>query len=133
MSVGGDIANEVSAALQEAAAATGDVKYTAVIAEQATLPNTPWDAGSGTFSAFEANVINVMRKRVDEAGTLIMENTNEYLVDATNGTPKKGGRFLIGAIGSVDLTQAGTWPRIMSVDPLSPAGVDILYRIEVEK
>ena len=133
MSIGAGISNEVDAALLEAAAATGDVQYTAVIAEQAALPNTPWDAGTGTYAAFQANVINVMHKRIDETGQLLLSETNEYLVSATSGIPKKGGRFMIGAIGSVDLSLAGSWPRIMKVTALSPSGVDLLYRIEVEK
>ena len=109
------------------------MQYKAVIAEMAALPDKPWDAVAGTFSAFEANVINVMRKRVDETGALIMEETNEYLVSSTDGEPKKGGRLVIGSIGSVDVSQAATWPRIMSVDPISPAGVVVLYRVGVEK
>jgi len=133
MSIGAGIANEVDAALLEAAAATGDVQYAAVIADHATLPDKPWGAGAETFTAFQANVIGTSRRRVDETGALIMEETNEYLVSAISGTPKKGGRFMIGDIGSVDISQAGSWPRIMTVDVLSPGGVDFLYRIEVEK
>lgn len=128
MSAGSQIAAEIAAALIEAGEAVGAGKFPVVL-DARTLPTTPW-AGSVSASYAELHGIDTPTVIRDRDGTVVAVKRT-LTVNATGAVPQKGQRVAVG----ITTAQAAThtdWLRIMEVKPFSPAGVPLLYELEVE-
>lgn len=118
-----DIAQEVQAALREAAQATGQGDYIATFKDIVGGPTSPWDGTTGTEVETElAVIVSSFDKRLID-GENIRSSDLKVLVEANNYVPQT----------STVVELSGIEYAILAVKPLSPAGVDIMYELQCRK
>ena len=120
---GADIAAEVFAALGEVADDAGDGDFTVTFISPAPLPENPWDAPDGEPTQFElrAFVEAFRQEQVDD--TLIFAGDRKVMVDALGEVPTTADRVIL---------PEGEF-AILSVEPLSPAGVPLYYQLHCRR
>jgi hypothetical protein len=119
---GAQIASEVAAALREAGTATGNGPLVAVL-QPALTGGTPWDAPGATPAP--VNVVVVVDRYTSREidGARILSGDKRVLMEAGVAVPKPGD----------GLTISGVAHRIENVDPLSPAGVSVMYECQARE
>lgn len=117
---GASIAAEVDAALREVARDVGAGTYTVTLVEPAPQPSTPWDTPSGTATEYTVNamVSRYPNNLID--GTLIQATDKRVLVSAVGPVPQTSWRIEI----------EGVSHEIVSVTPLQPSGVALMYQVQ---
>ena len=120
---GADIAAEVYAALGEVAVDTGTGDFTVTFLRPAPQPENPWDAPVGEPTQFElrASVETFQQEQVGD--TLIFAGDRKVMVDALGEVPTTADRVIL---------PEGEF-AILSVDPLSPAGVPLYYQLHCRR
>jgi hypothetical protein len=109
------IAKEVDAAL----ASVGQVVQ---LVRKGTRGGTEAEPTFGPESLFDLNVLDDMTRTDKTSGTLIKNISRILIVSAVGAIPTEK-----------DMIQSGSNRfTIVAVLPLSPAGVDLLYEIEIE-
>jgi len=119
---GAQIAAEVAAALREAGAATGNGPLVAVL-QPAMTGGNPWDAPGTTPDPVNVVVIVDRYASREIDGARILSGDKRVLMEAGVAVPKPGD----------GLTVSGVAHRIESVDPLSPAGVAVMYECQARR
>lgn len=118
-----DIAQEVQAALREAAQATGQGDYIATFKDIVGGPTSPWDGTTGTEVETElAVIVSSFDKRLID-GENIRSSDLKVLVEANNYVPQT----------STVVELSGIEYAILAVKPLSPAGIDIMYELQCRR
>lgn len=126
---GADIAAEVSAALGEAAAATGSGRRVAVLRKRRG-PEVGWSGAQVTNTDADTTVLEV-RKRVFDGPAMVARYVDMLLFDPLGAVPAKGDQVAVGIL-SAAVTDATVWRRIADVDILAPAGTGLLYKATLE-
>lgn len=132
MSAGTDIADEVHAALIEAAVATGNGEYIGTLRKTSGGPDTPWAAGSATETDSDITILDFNERQRDQSGTLIGETMRTLYVTAKGATPEKGDQIAVG-IAMADVLVDTVFHEIGEVRPLSPGGVDLMFECDLKK
>jgi hypothetical protein len=139
MTAGAKIAVRIAAGLARAGDRTGTGPLICTIAQKSGAQDVPWedDFTSTTYSPLTAIDFPVTHR--DRNG-LVLAVVRTLTVNATGAVPAKGERIAVGMTPEAVQTavDAGTlpdtaWSRIMEVKPLAPAGVALLYELELEK
>lgn len=126
---GAEIAAEVSAALGEAAAATGSGRRVAVLRKRLG-PEVGWSGAQVTNTDADTTVLEV-RKRVFDGPAMVARYVDMLLFDPLGPVPAKGDQVAVGIL-SAAVTDATVWRRIADVDILAPAGTALLYKATLE-
>lgn len=126
---GAEIAAEVSAALGEAAAATGSGRRVAVLRKRLG-PEVGWSGAQVTNTDADTTVLEV-RKRVFDGPAMVARYVDMLLFDPLGPVPAKGDQVALGIL-SAAVTDATVWRRIADVDILAPAGTALLYKATLE-
>ena len=119
---GFDIAQEVSAALAEVAGEVGAGQFTVTILRKPE-GSAPWNPPSGDPVPYvlRAMVESYTQEQVDD--TLIKAGDRKVFLDATGIVPTTADRVIL---------PEGEF-AILSVDPLSPAGVPLYYQLHCRR
>lgn len=95
-------------------------------------PGLPWEPHQGAATYATVYCMEGYREIRDVGGTTIVEVRKTLLVSATGTEPAKGQRIVVGINAEqVDFTDQPAWHEIIEVRPLSPAGVTVLYELDL--
>lgn len=137
MTAGSDIAAEITAALAEAGAATGDGTFICTLkrpASGAGEPQNPWDAETGTAGSptyYDLTAIQNSERVRDASGTLIGGTRTVLTVAAGGAVPGKADRIALG-IAKADIDENTAYRGISEVVPVAIGGVDLMYKVTLE-
>lgn len=129
------VAAEVDAAIKSVGQT--DAGYPATLRREVTTGGNPYDpsAGETTITYTTLTVIETNIRERDRDGTLIGTKRRTLTVGTGAGVvPTKADQIIVGqALTFVDEATDATfaWEEIAEVLPLSPAGVDLLYEIDL--
>ena len=136
---GADIAAEVAAALIEAGEAVGTGAYICTI-RRATSAATPWDTPSSAdptlypVTAVESmkdiRDMSGMKELRDRSGALIGITKRTLTINATGVEPLKSDLIAVG-VAPGDVTSETVFEEILAVQHVAPAGVALLYELEL--
>ena len=126
---GAEIAAEVSAALVEAAQATGTGRRIAVLRKR-PAPDLPWTGAQTTNVDADTTVLEV-KKRIVDGPSMVARYVDMLLFDPLGPAPAKGDHVAVGILAAA-VTDTTVWRRIADVDTLAPAGTDLLYKATLE-
>lgn len=125
------IAAEVDAALKSVADVGQAGGYPATLKIAPTGgPTNPWDPPSGLPSYATVYVVEGVREIRDAAGTTVLQTLRTLMVSAVGPVPSKGQQIAIG-VAAAEVTQGTAWSEIAEVRPVSPAGVVVLYEVDL--
>ena len=117
---GQDIAAEVSAALREAALAVGDGEFMVTFYPQAEQ-DTPYDTPSAAPDPVELAALDNKLREVFVQGSQATRLARILTVEAAGYAPQLGDTVVV----------SGKSHTVLNVSPLSPAGVVLLYEVEI--
>ncbi len=125
------IAAEVDAALRSVADISQPNGFPATLRIPAGgAPTNPWDPPGGDVTYAELVVIQDTREVRDAAGTLIGQTIRTLTCSATGVEPHDDYGIAVG-VHMADVTDDTTFEDIMAVRPLVPAGVAVLYEVDI--
>ena len=119
---GAEIASEVSAALREVGADTGNGPLVAVLSPS-LIGGNPWDTPGATPATVNVVVVVSAFKRHEIDGARILSGDKKVMMEVTAVIPKAGDGLSI----------SGKAHRIEQVWPLSPAGVAVMYTVQARE
>ncbi|MCJ8519014.1 hypothetical protein ABID21_001921 [Pseudorhizobium tarimense] len=97
----------------------------------ATDPDRPWDPTIGPPIYRTLYAVEGFQEIRDQSGTLIGQTRHTLTVTADpEAVPMKSHQVAIN-LKAEDATEASPWVEIAEVRPLSPAGVAVLYEIDL--
>ena len=132
--------NAVAAEVEDALRSIGDVSqpegYPATIRKPAGgAPASPWEAPSGVPTYHQVIVLVSDKELLDVNGTLIGQTKRTITISGAAGVvPSDDDKIILDqALDYVDeATDTGlAWEEIMAVRPLAPAGVAVLYELDL--
>lgn len=131
----------IATEVEEAIASIGDVSqpngYPATLRKDgAGAPANPWEPPSGTPTYYQVIVMVSDKELRDINGTLIGQTKRTITISGAAGVvPSDDDKIILGqALDYVDTeTDASlAWEEIMAVRALAPAGVAVLYDIDLQ-
>lgn len=120
---GADIAADVAAGLAEGGAATGNGPLIATITRAGAATGPAYDPTPGAPVTYDVIVLDGNINIRDAAGTLTGEIRRVLTMQAGVVVPVKGD----------DITVRGVEHGVLSVETVAPGGVDLLYKVELER
>lgn len=132
------IAAEVEGALRSIGDVTQPDGYPATIRKPAGgAPANPWDAPLGDPTYHKVIILQSDKELRDVNGTLIGQTKRTITISGAAGVvPSDDDKIILGqALDYVDAeTDAGlAWEEIMAVRPLAPAGVAVLFELDLAR
>lgn len=125
------IAAEVDAALKSVADVGQPGGYPATLRlAPAGLPANPWDPPIGSPTYSTVHVVEGVREIRDAAGTTVLQTQRTLMISATGAVPTKGQAIAVG-VAAEAVTGSTTWNEIAEVRPVSPAGIAVLYEVDL--
>ena len=130
------IAAEVEGALQSIADVNEPEKQSATIRKDPSgPPPQPWEPPNGTPTYHKVIVLQSDKELRDVNGTLIGQTKRTITISGAAGVvPSDDDKIILGqALDYVDAETDATlaWEEIMAVRALAPAGVAVLYEIDL--
>jgi hypothetical protein len=122
------IAAEVDAALKSVGLT--DEGYIATLAIPGEAAGSSYDPVFGPPTFAELAVIEDTHRLRDINGTLINQTRRTLTVSATGIVPLKGYTVAVG-VAVADIALDTVWTAIEEVRPLAPAGIAVLYEIDL--
>tara|TARA_R110001606_G_scaffold72640_1_gene167336 strand:+ start:5354 stop:5887 length:534 start_codon:yes stop_codon:yes gene_type:complete len=136
------IAAEVDAALKSVGST--DAGFSATLMQSTTTGGEPWDPTGGTTvqTYSTVTVVQGVREIRDLSGTVIIETRRTLMISAAGVAPTKQHRIAVGvaaaeAQAAAEYAEATGFPdttiysEIIEVRPLSPAGIAVLYEVDL--
>lgn len=123
------IAAEVDAAIKSIGSTDEGFPCT-VRVPPAGVPAGPGEPPSGEPTYFTITVVDDRQRQRDINGTLVGTTRRTLTAGALSGVPTKACTIAVG-IKAEDAGPASPWEEILEVRPLSPAGVTLLYEIDL--
>lgn len=127
--------SQIAAEVEEAIRSVSDVSrpsgFPVTLRKEGDATGDPWNPtpGAPTYTTFYA--VDDRREVRDASGTLIGETRRTLTVNATAGVvPSDDDRVAVG-ITAAEADDGSPWLDIIAVRPLSPAGIAVLYEIDV--
>jgi hypothetical protein len=93
-------------------------------------PANPWDPPGGTPTYAELVIVQDTREVRDVNGTLIGQSVRTLMCNATGVVPSDDYTIAVG-VKAADVTEDTVFEEILAVRPLSPAGVAVLYELDL--
>lgn len=93
-------------------------------------PANPWDPPSGSVTYAELVAVQDTREMRDANGTLIGQTVRTLMCNATGVVPSDDWTVAVG-VAQADVTDDTVFEEILAVRPLAPAGVVVLYEIDL--
>jgi hypothetical protein len=125
------IAAEVDAALKSVADISQASGYPATLRIPASgEPANPWDPPSGSPTYSTVYVVEGVREIRDINGTTILQTLRTLLISATGAAPAKWQNIAVG-VAAEAVTDATVWDEIAEARPVSPAGIAVLYEVDL--
>ncbi|WP_240233612.1 hypothetical protein [Devosia lacusdianchii] len=125
------IAAEVTDALRSVADTSQPGGYPATLRiPPGGPPANPWEPPSDLPTYAELVVVQDTRELKDVNGTLIGQTVRTLMCSATGVVPSDDWTIAVG-VGVADVTDDTVFEEIMAVRPLAPAGIAILYEIDL--
>lgn len=126
------VAAEVAGALAEVGDVTQPEGYPVTLRRAGSdAPANPWDPPGGTPTYTTLTGLVDTCARTDAAGTLIGQTVTTITVNATAGVvPSKSDSIALG-ITADEADESSAWIAIDEVRELKPAGVALLYDIDI--
>lgn len=124
-----DIAAQVAAALAEAGQAVSGAPMPCTIKRASGGPSTPWGEGEATPEYHEVTGLQDTQTIRDNAGAVVSQ-VRVVTVDALGVAPLASDMIAVG-VARADVSSATRWEAITRVTPLAPAGVAVMYEIEL--
>lgn len=129
------IAAEVEAAIVSVADVAQPAGYPATIRRAGAATGDVWNPTIGNPTYFVVRCIVDKREERDAGGTLIASSKRNVMISGASGVvPTDDDKIILGqALAFVDATtDAGhAWQEIEAVKPMAPAGVAVLYDLEL--
>jgi hypothetical protein len=120
---GTTIAAEIAAALREVGRDTGAGELIATITRQGAATGPAWEPVYGAPVTYDVAVMDTMVRVKDAAGTLIGEPMRVLLIEAGVVVPLKGDAITI----------RGVQHYVDTVQTVAPGGVDLLYKVTLQR
>jgi len=124
----------VAAEVAEAIASVGDVSQPqgcpATLRKMTAGGGDPWNPGDPTPTDTTLRVVETINQKRDRDGALIGEPRRTLLVAVSGVVPSDDDTIAVG-IEAADVASDTVFENIIEVRPLSPAGVDLLYEIDL--
>lgn len=133
---GAEIVAEVAAALAEAGEATGTGPMISTIRRASsapTEPQNPWDEPASPANPpqlFAVTGVEDIRDVRDMTGMLVGIQKRTLTIEATGVAPLKSDTIAVG-VAPGDVTAQTVFEEILSVKPLAPGGVALLFELEL--
>lgn len=125
------IAAEVDAALKSVADVRQAGGYPATLRHPpAGTPTNPWDPPGGSPTFATVYVVEGVREIRDAAGTTVLQTLRTLMVSAVGAVPSKGQQIAVG-VAEDHVSSNTVWNEIADVRPLSPAGIAVLYEVDL--
>ncbi|MEF2073488.1 hypothetical protein [Consotaella aegiceratis] len=127
------IAAEVDAALLEIADVSQSDGHIATLRRMVSSGGgNPWEPGGGTTTTtyHELAVVEGFEEVRDATGSLIGQTRHTLTVSAAGVKPLKSDTVAVG-FAAADVTADTPFAAILAVRPLAPAGVAVLYEIDL--
>lgn len=127
-----EIATDVSAAL--ASVGSTDAGFPITLRKRTTTGGAPWDSSGASegYSYTTFHGIDSVQDVRDRIGTLIGQTRRTLTVNAIAGTvPTDDDEVAVGVTAEQAEAGEGVWLEILEIRPLAPAGVTLLYAIDV--
>lgn len=115
------MAEDWDAIAREVAGALSQVGFVVTLEKPATVPTTPWDTATATFTTSELTCVDDRYRLRDQAGNLLQQSMRTLTVNATDAVPAKKDRVRVN----------GEWFEIAEVRPTAPGGVAVLYELDL--
>ena len=123
------IAAEVGDAIRSIGQDTGGYPITLRIPGAVTGPS--YDPTFGDPTYLQLHGVEDYQRIKDQAGTLIGQTMHTLMVTADGGTvPLKSHKIALGVLVA-DASESSAWVEIAEVRPLSPAGIAVLYELDL--
>ncbi|WP_416355552.1 hypothetical protein ACLNGM_15040 [Aureimonas phyllosphaerae] len=123
------IAAEVADALRSVADVSQPGGFPVVLRKQTSVGGDPWNPAFTNATDFPLHAIETVREVRDASGTLIGQSVRTLTVTAIpDVVPASGDTIAIGAAVPDTNTE---WVQIAEVRPLAPAGIAVLYEIDL--
>lgn len=128
--------NAVAAEVDAALRSVGDISQPNGYPATLRIPGNgqqqnPWDPPSGSVTYAELVVVQDTREMKDVNGTLIGQTVRTLMCNATGVVPHDDMMIAVG-VGVSDVTDDTVFEEILAVRPLAPAGVAVLYEIDLQ-
>lgn len=121
------VAVEVEAAIKSIG--TTDAGYVCTLRRPGTPTGPAYDPTPGTPSYFEFAVLSENEQIRDASGSLVGQKRRMLTVSGAAGVvPSKNDMIAVG-VAEADIDANTLFEEIIDVDPLSPAGVAVLYEL----
>lgn len=125
------IAAEVDAALKSVAGIGMPDGFPATLQiPPVGAPANPWDPPSGSPTYATVYVVEGVREIRDAAGMTVVQTQRTLMVSATGAVPAKGQSVAVG-VAAEDVAPSTIWNEIAEVRPVSPAGIAVLYEVDL--
>lgn len=124
------LAQEIQSALAEAGVSVSGAPLVCSLRKRTGAQGTPWDETPAAYSLSDLTAIQSVERVRDQAGTLTGEARRTLTVDAVGEAPGKGDGLAVG-IASADVTEDTPFAEIIEVRPLAPAGVSLMYELDL--
>ena len=124
------IAAEADAALKSVADVSQPGGYPATLRSPAAGVHALGEAPSGTPSYSTVFMVEGVREIRDTAGATVLQTLRTLMISATGASPTKGQAIAVG-VKKEDVTGTTVWNEIGEVRPISPAGIAVLYEVDL--
>lgn len=126
------IASEVEDAIRSIGDSSQPDGYPATLRKAgAGTPVNPWDPPAGDPTYYTVRVLLTDREVRDINGTLIGETKRTITISGAAGVvPSDDDRIALG-ITADEVTEDSAWQEIAAVRPLAPAGIAVLYDLDL--
>ena len=128
----------VAAEVELAIRSVGDISqpngYPATLRRETIAGGVPWDPTSGTptITYTTLRVLDFSEEQRDRDGTLIGVTKRTLTVGTGAGVVPGDDDTIAVGIEAADASESSAWVAITAVRPLSPAGVDLLYEVDLQ-
>lgn len=127
--------NAIAAEVDQAIRSVGDISqpdgFPATLRRAGEPSGSPYDPTPGTPTYTTLRVLDRNEAVRDAAGTLVGETRRTLTVGTDAGVvPSKADKIAVG-ITAEEATEGSAWHEIAEVRPLAPAGVAVLYEIDL--
>lgn len=117
------LSSDIAAGIREAAIETGGQPLVATIAKPGAMTGPAWAPVPGAPTSYDVGVIDTMIRVKDASGTLTGVMRRLLIMEAGVVVPAKGDT----------ITVRGTEHKIDTVMTIAPGGVDLLYKVTLER
>jgi hypothetical protein len=124
------IAEEIAAGLSDAGTELGGGAFVSCLRKKVSGPTNPYDDTSATYEYSDITGLDFDRQVIDASGTLIQQTQRTLTLEATGAEPTQADTIAVG-VASDDVTADTVWSVITEVRPLAPAGVALLYEVDL--